>query len=248
MDDLARDRGGSRPRRRDWAAIGRVSFASIPSRTDLRRIRAGSSRVAPRSGFIFGRLEFRRLLHGRRKCPAHVRRCLRCGRERAGGSREEQCAGCLLKVAVLGPDVTTEETVGEESAWRHRFEPYTTISLLGQGGMGVVYLAKQENPIGRTAALKVLKPAMCAPNVHAPSAAHLIRSDSAAAARLATDRSTCDPLKPAQFSEDCAGSRSDIAAPIRSGPRIKARRLRKHQTSRVTRNANMRPSISIVRT
>jgi WD40 repeat protein/predicted Ser/Thr protein kinase len=38
-----------------------------------------------------------------------------------------------------------------------RFGPYTTLRLLGQGGMGVVYLAEQRQPIQRLVALKIIK-------------------------------------------------------------------------------------------
>ncbi|UCF15774.1 MAG: serine/threonine protein kinase, partial [Phycisphaerales bacterium] len=38
--------------------------------------------------------------------------------------------------------------------------PYKLVHMLGEGGMGVVYLAQQERPIRRQAALKVIKPGM----------------------------------------------------------------------------------------
>jgi WD40 repeat protein len=38
-----------------------------------------------------------------------------------------------------------------------RFGPYRVVRLLGQGGMGVVYLAEQEEPIRRRVALKLIK-------------------------------------------------------------------------------------------
>jgi len=37
---------------------------------------------------------------------------------------------------------------------------YKLLSILGEGGMGVVYLAEQEEPIRRRVALKVIKPGM----------------------------------------------------------------------------------------
>ena len=40
------------------------------------------------------------------------------------------------------------------------FGPYVPVRVLGEGGMGTVYLARQEQPIRREVALKVVKPGM----------------------------------------------------------------------------------------
>jgi len=37
---------------------------------------------------------------------------------------------------------------------------YKLLSILGEGGMGIVYLARQEEPVKREVALKVIKPGM----------------------------------------------------------------------------------------
>jgi len=37
---------------------------------------------------------------------------------------------------------------------------YKLLSILGEGGMGIVYLAEQQRPIKRRVALKVIKPGM----------------------------------------------------------------------------------------
>ena len=37
---------------------------------------------------------------------------------------------------------------------------YKLLSVLGEGGMGIVYLAEQEEPIKRRVALKIIKPGM----------------------------------------------------------------------------------------
>ncbi len=41
-----------------------------------------------------------------------------------------------------------------------RIGPYTIIRRLGEGGMGIVFLAEQERPVHRKVALKVIKPGM----------------------------------------------------------------------------------------
>jgi serine/threonine protein kinase len=38
--------------------------------------------------------------------------------------------------------------------------PYKLLSILGEGGCGIVYLAEQHRPIKRRVALKVIKPGM----------------------------------------------------------------------------------------
>jgi non-specific serine/threonine protein kinase/serine/threonine-protein kinase len=41
-----------------------------------------------------------------------------------------------------------------------RIGPYTLLQLIGEGGMGTVYMAEQEKPVRRRVALKVIKPGM----------------------------------------------------------------------------------------
>src|SRR5262249_26985778 len=38
--------------------------------------------------------------------------------------------------------------------------PYKLLQQIGEGGMGVVYMAQQERPVQRTVALKIIKPGM----------------------------------------------------------------------------------------
>ena len=44
-----------------------------------------------------------------------------------------------------------------EPAERDSFGPYRILRILGEGGMGTVYLAEQTEPIRRRVALKVVK-------------------------------------------------------------------------------------------
>jgi len=44
-----------------------------------------------------------------------------------------------------------------------RIDGYRLLKVLGQGGMGIVYLAEQEHPIQRQVALKLIKPGIASP-------------------------------------------------------------------------------------
>ncbi|MHC4518391.1 MAG: protein kinase domain-containing protein, partial [Planctomycetota bacterium] len=53
------------------------------------------------------------------------------------------------------------------AAWGHhalrpnaQIGPYKLVSVLGEGGCGMVYLAEQQEPVKRRVALKVIKPGM----------------------------------------------------------------------------------------
>ncbi len=58
----------------------------------------------------------------------------------------------------LGPSTATGEGVGEDPGTQ--VGPYKLLEPIGEGGFGVVFLAEQREPLRRTVALKVLKPAM----------------------------------------------------------------------------------------
>lgn len=80
--------------------------------------------------------------------PASV--CPECGGRRDSAGI---CPNCPP-----APDATRSLTppVPETDAG-HRFGPYLTQRILGEGGMGTVYLAEQREPIHRQVALKVVK-------------------------------------------------------------------------------------------
>ena len=77
------------------------------------------------------------------------------------------CPQCLLKLALLEDigeapaDPDTEPSSGTSdnghASAGEQFGPYQTIRILGEGGMGIVYLAEQHEPIHRQVALKVIK-------------------------------------------------------------------------------------------
>ena len=65
--------------------------------------------------------------------------------------------GSFLDEPAVGVDVTV--TVRAESVGS-RVGPYKLMEQIGEGGMGVVYVAEQTEPVRRKVALKVIKPGM----------------------------------------------------------------------------------------
>ena len=51
-------------------------------------------------------------------------------------------------------------TLANDSLSRKQIGPYRLRELLGEGGMGSVYVAEQDKPVRRNVALKVIKPGM----------------------------------------------------------------------------------------
>jgi WD40 repeat protein/serine/threonine protein kinase len=83
-------------------------------------------------------------------------RCPKCGVRLPTDAPEGLCPKCLMKVVISeGAEVTMESpriegpgtTIGR----------YKLLELIGEGGMGLVYLAEQQEPIRRRAALKIVK-------------------------------------------------------------------------------------------
>jgi eukaryotic-like serine/threonine-protein kinase len=89
--------------------------------------------------------------------------CPQCSAELKTGDPAGLCPVCLLAGAIGAgftssePDAPTITIHTPEAAEGDSFGPYRILSLLGEGGMGTVYLAEQTEPIRRRVALKVVK-------------------------------------------------------------------------------------------
>ncbi len=86
-------------------------------------------------------------------------RCPECGAEvPEGAGLLKLCPRCLLKQAFPVSELDTPQDSGP--GLPEQFGVYHSIGVLGEGGMGIVYLAEQESPIRRRVALKVIKQGM----------------------------------------------------------------------------------------
>src|ERR1039457_4672406 len=89
--------------------------------------------------------------------------CPQCSTELKPGDPAGLCPRCLLAAAIgsgvpYGESETQTVTAQKgEPAERDSFGPYRILRILGEGGMGTVYLAEQTEPIRRRVALKVVK-------------------------------------------------------------------------------------------
>ncbi|HJZ57190.1 MAG TPA: protein kinase, partial [Gemmataceae bacterium] len=59
-----------------------------------------------------------------------------------------------------GPGVAVPHSLSIAEDVGSRIGPYKLLQQIGEGGMGVVYMAEQEHPVRRRVALKVIKPGM----------------------------------------------------------------------------------------
>ncbi len=104
-------------------------------------------------------------------------RCPGCGQELPPHAPHGLCAECLLRLGMESQapsssdraDSGLTDEAGEltPAGFRpilegpgSRIGPYRLLQAIGEGGMGVVYMAEQEKPVRRRVALKIIKPGM----------------------------------------------------------------------------------------
>jgi serine/threonine protein kinase/WD40 repeat protein len=69
-----------------------------------------------------------------------------------------QAGSFLARAAAIDPAATVDQPLTEGPGTR--VGPYKLLQQIGEGGMGVVYMAEQDEPVRRKVALKIIKPGM----------------------------------------------------------------------------------------
>jgi serine/threonine protein kinase/tetratricopeptide (TPR) repeat protein len=90
---------------------------------------------------------------------AHVLQCSTCAQEVAELGENLKMASALRRDAGTSPNDDEPPQMMSSSAPSELIGPYRIIRALGQGGMGTVYEAQQENP-RRVVALKMMRPGL----------------------------------------------------------------------------------------
>jgi serine/threonine protein kinase/WD40 repeat protein len=78
----------------------------------------------------------------------------------AGSFLEKPAAASLTTDAPSGQWLEREAIPALAEGPGSRIGPYKLLQQIGEGGMGVVFMAEQENPVRRRVALKIIKPGM----------------------------------------------------------------------------------------
>ena len=87
--------------------------------------------------------------------------CSKCGLPLPEGKADGLCPRCLMAVGleetITGAELPSHPVLPNPVPGLPDFGVYHAIGVLGEGGMGIVYLAQQREPIRRRVALKVMK-------------------------------------------------------------------------------------------
>jgi len=87
-------------------------------------------------------------------------RCPQCGADLPADAPHGLCPKCLMKMGLESDAKATIDDPGDIESPGTRIGRYKLLQLIGEGGMGLVYLAEQQEPVRRRVALKVVKPGM----------------------------------------------------------------------------------------
>ncbi|MBK1829019.1 WD40 repeat domain-containing serine/threonine protein kinase [Haloferula rosea] len=87
--------------------------------------------------------------------------CPDCGAALQVSPNGDYCPACYLSVGLEGMDAPPEDTL-DEIAERpgDTIDRFELLEKIGEGGFGVVFKARQQTPVRRTLALKIIKPGM----------------------------------------------------------------------------------------
>jgi WD40 repeat protein/serine/threonine protein kinase len=91
---------------------------------------------------------------------AQEMRCLQCGARIPVDAPEGLCPQCLMQGAIRAGAAATLESAPRIDGPGTVIGRYELLELIGEGGMGLVYLAEQKEPVRRKVALKIIKPGM----------------------------------------------------------------------------------------
>jgi WD40 repeat protein/serine/threonine protein kinase len=105
------------------------------------------------------------LFHAARRIPAGEARNLFIAQAAAGDADLADRVRALLTMherepQSAGPDPRTSDYEPNAEPAGTRIGPYKLLQRLGEGGMGTVWMAEQEQPVRRRVALKIIKPGM----------------------------------------------------------------------------------------
>jgi WD40 repeat protein/serine/threonine protein kinase/tetratricopeptide (TPR) repeat protein len=91
---------------------------------------------------------------------AEKNRCLQCGADLPANAPHGVCPQCLIKVGFEGDANVTLDISPSIEGPGTKIGHYELLNLIGEGGMGLVYLAEQKEPVRRKVVLKIVKPGM----------------------------------------------------------------------------------------